>query len=102
MAYYSNSHRQLVTYRYAMAETFSRLQEHLQVNSFVDIQAVTDVAANIGQSDMSLIHVQDAIDKATQTAIIAETLKQGVILQETTNCCLDSYAGAKRLLFRKR
>ena len=52
----------------------------------MDIQAVTDVAANIGQSDMSLIHVQDAIDKATQTAIIAETLKQGVILQETTNC----------------
>ena len=68
MAYYNNRQRQLVTYRETMNETFGRLQEHLQVDSVVNIDEVNRIASNIGESDMSINNIHEALDKATRTS----------------------------------
>jgi len=52
MAYYSNMHRQTVIYRESMSESFSRLDDHLRADSFVDTEEITKIASNIGKTDM--------------------------------------------------
>ena len=81
MAYYSNMHRQIVTYRESMSESFSRLDDHLRADSFVDTEEITRIASNIGKTDMDISNIQNAIARCTQTVIIAESLKQALKLE---------------------
>ena len=64
-----------------MSETFSRLDDHLRADSFVDTEEITRVASNIGKTDMDISNIQNAIARCTQTVIIAESLKQALKLE---------------------
>ena len=72
MALFTNKKRQLLAYTENMDEAFNRLDKHLEVNSYVDVQAVRLVAINIGAKEMNLGRIQAALDKANRSVLIAE------------------------------
>jgi len=74
MALFTNKKRQLLAYTENMDEAFNRLNQHLKVNSYVDVQAVRVVAMNIGAKEMNLGRIQAALDKANQSVLISEAL----------------------------